>query len=95
MHHPEPMDAQCKKMIWREWAQGTPMSLIARLIQKPPATVFSYLRDPVAFGPDRGTAYGLALWGRARRDLKRPYGTTEPARPSPEHGATLAPPEEP
>lgn len=32
-----------KAVIWREWKRGSPMSLIARILEKPPATVFSYL----------------------------------------------------
>ena len=33
-----------KKPIWDKWQQGHPMSVIARSVHKPPATVFSYLR---------------------------------------------------
>ena len=39
-----PMDEQKKSVIWREWERGTPMSNIARVIEKPPATVYSYLQ---------------------------------------------------
>ena len=44
MTKPLPMDEQKKSVIWREWERGTPMANIARVIDKPPATVFSYLQ---------------------------------------------------
>ncbi len=44
MTKPRPMDEQKKSVIWREWERGTPMANIARVIDKPPATVFSYLQ---------------------------------------------------
>lgn len=44
MTKPLPMDEQKKTVIWREWERGTPMADIARVIDKPPATVFSYLQ---------------------------------------------------
>ena len=44
MTKPMPMDEQKKSVIWREWERGTPMANIARVIDKPPATVFSYLQ---------------------------------------------------
>jgi IS30 family transposase len=37
------MDDRRKAIIWREWKKGSPMRLIARALEKPPATVFSYL----------------------------------------------------
>lgn len=42
MHNSERMDERRKAIIWREWKKGSPMSLIARVLEKPPATVFSY-----------------------------------------------------
>ncbi len=33
-----------KAVIWTEWENGSPMSRIAKAIDKPPATVFSYLQ---------------------------------------------------
>lgn len=38
-----PMNLEKKARIWELWRQGIPMSLIARDIDKPPATVYSYL----------------------------------------------------
>jgi len=38
------MDDRKKAVIWREWENGTPMAIISRAIEKPPATVFTYLR---------------------------------------------------
>ncbi len=37
------MIAKRKSSIWELWQQGRPMSFIAAAIEKPPATVFSYL----------------------------------------------------
>ena len=38
-----PMTLEKKARIWELWRQGKPMSLIAGDIEKPPATVYSYL----------------------------------------------------
>ena len=38
-----PMTLVRKQSIWAQWRAGVPMSSIARDIQKPPATVYSYL----------------------------------------------------
>ena len=38
------MTHERKSRIWQLWRQGRPMSEIARDIEKPPATVYSYLR---------------------------------------------------
>lgn len=43
MHSSERMDDRRKAIVWREWKKGSPMNLIARLLEKPPFTVFSYL----------------------------------------------------
>lgn len=37
------MTSERKARIWQLWRKGTPMSIIARDIVKPPATVYSYL----------------------------------------------------
>ena len=37
------MTDERKACIWRLWQQGVAMSVIARDIAKPPATVYSYL----------------------------------------------------
>ncbi|TCS59770.1 IS30 family transposase [Varunaivibrio sulfuroxidans] len=44
MQKPPPMNDQKKAVIWDEWKNGIPMIQIARAIEKPPATIFSYLR---------------------------------------------------
>lgn len=44
MKMPDLMNDQKKAVIWAEWGNGSPMIQIARAIEKPPATVFSYLR---------------------------------------------------
>ncbi|WP_235548546.1 hypothetical protein, partial [Noviherbaspirillum sp. Root189] len=41
MQSSDRMDDRRKTVIWREWKRGSPMSLIARVLEKPPATVFS------------------------------------------------------
>ena len=38
------MDGKKKAVTWREWESGTPMAVISRAIEKPPPTVYSYLR---------------------------------------------------
>jgi IS30 family transposase len=38
-----PMTPERKSRIWELWRQGQPMSFIAGDINKPPATVYSYL----------------------------------------------------
>lgn len=43
MQSSDRMDDRRKAVIWREWKKGSPMSLIARMLEKPPATVFSCL----------------------------------------------------
>jgi len=43
MNHPNPMTDIKKATIWSLWRSGSPMSEIAQEINKPPATVFSYL----------------------------------------------------
>jgi len=44
MQKPAPMNDQKKAVIWNKWGNGIPMIEIARAIEKPPATIFSYLR---------------------------------------------------
>ena len=44
MNKPAPMGEVKKSMIWNMWEKGHSMGVTARLINKPPATVFSYLR---------------------------------------------------
>jgi len=44
MQESDRMNESKKAVIWDLWQQGQPMSVIARSVRKPPATVFSYLR---------------------------------------------------
>ena len=44
MQESDRMNEVKKKAIWDQWQQGHPMSVIARSVHRPPATVFSYLR---------------------------------------------------
>ena len=44
MQSGQPMTEERKALIWAEWTRGSPMSQIAQSIEKPPATVFSYLQ---------------------------------------------------
>ena len=50
-----------KKAIWDQWQQGQPMSVIARSVRKPPATVFSYLRYYGGIRPRPRTQRSSAL----------------------------------
>ena len=38
------MDKRKKAIIWTKWEKGHSMGEIARAIDEPPATIFSYLR---------------------------------------------------
>jgi len=53
MVKPLPMNEEKKSLIWEEWERGTPMATIARVIEKPPATVFSYLQYHGGIRPRR------------------------------------------
>lgn len=44
MEHLNPMTDGKKEIIWMSWRAGFPMSRIEKEINKPPATVFSYLQ---------------------------------------------------
>ena len=68
MTKPLPMDDHKKSVIWREWERGTPMASIARIIDKPPATVFHIFS--VMGVSDRGIASGVPrrlAWKSVRR----------------------------
>ena len=43
MHKTALMDDKKKAVIWRERENGTPMVVLSRAIEKPPATIYSYL----------------------------------------------------
>lgn len=66
-----PMNPARKAIIWREWKKGAPMSVICRLIEKPPATVFSYLRYHGGIEPRRRTRRLSALSMLEREGISR------------------------
>ena len=64
------MNSAKKAIIWREWKKGAPMSVICRLIEKPPATVFSYLRYHGGIETkDTSEAVVSVVYARAGRHL--------------------------
>ena len=64
MAKPLPMNEEKKSLIWEEWERGTPMATIARVIEKSPATVFSYLQYHGGIRPRRRQRRreALGLW---------------------------------
>ena len=71
MTKPMPMDEQKKSVIWREWERGTPMANIARVIDKPPATVFSYLQYHGGIRPRQRFRRTDALSLEEREEISR------------------------
>lgn len=71
MQKPLPMDEQKKSVIWHEWERGTPMSNIARVIEKPPATVFSYLQYHGGIRPRLRQRRAQALGLGEREEISR------------------------
>lgn len=71
MTKPQPMDEQKKSVIWREWERGTPMANIARVIAKPPATVFSYLQYHGGIRPRHRVRRAQALSLEEREEMSR------------------------
>lgn len=61
MPKPLPMNEQKKSVIWQDWKQGTPMANIERVIDKPPATIFSYLQYHGVIRPRHRFRRALAL----------------------------------
>jgi len=66
-----PMNDEKKTAIWLEWERGTPMSDIARAIEKPPATVFSYLQYHGGIRPRRRQRRPQALALEEREEISR------------------------
>jgi len=60
-----------KAAIWDQWQQGQPMSVIARSVCKPPATVFSYLRYHGGIRPRPNTLRSSALRLEEREEISR------------------------
>ena len=71
MTKPLPMDDHKKSVIWHEWERGTPMASIARIIDKPPATVFSYLQYHGGIRPRHRFRRAEALSLEEREEISR------------------------
>jgi IS30 family transposase len=71
MHSSDRMDDRRKAVIWREWKKGSPMSLIARVLEKPPATVFSYLLYHGGIQPRVRCRRSIALAIEEREEISR------------------------
>jgi transposase, IS30 family len=65
------MDHVKKAVIWDEWENGHPMIEIARAIEKPPATVFSYLRYHGGIRPRQRYRAATALSLEEREEISR------------------------
>ncbi len=66
-----PMDEQKKSVIWHDWERGTPMAIIARVIDKPPATVFAYLQYHGGIRPRHRARHARALSLEEREEISR------------------------
>jgi IS30 family transposase len=71
MQSSDRMDDLRKAVIWREWKRGSPMSLIARALEKPPATVFSYLLYHGGIQPRVPCRRSIALSIEEREEISR------------------------
>lgn len=60
-----------KATIWRLWKKGKPMSFIAREVQKPPATMFSYLRYHGGIQPRQRSRSSQTLSLEDREEISR------------------------
>lgn len=60
-----------KEIIWQLWKNGSPMSLIARTVEKPPATVFSYLRYHGGIQPRQRSRHPSSLSLEERGEISR------------------------
>ena len=65
------MNEAKKKVIWELWRQGQPMSVIARSVNKPPATVFSYLRYHGGIRPRPRSPRADSLTLEEREEISR------------------------
>lgn len=65
------MTEQKKAVVWEQWKKGSPMSLIAKSIRKPPATVFSYLRYHGGIQPRLRVRSGNQLSLHEREEISR------------------------
>lgn len=71
MSHPNPMTDMKKDTIWYMWKRGYPMSKIAKEINKPPATVFSYLEYHGGIKPRKRIRSPRALALNEREEISR------------------------
>lgn len=65
------MCEQRKSVIWNEWKKGSPMAHIAQRIEKPPATVFSYLQYHGGIRPYVRARSPRALTHEDREEISR------------------------
>jgi IS30 family transposase len=65
------MTARRKARIWQLWQRGAPMSVIARDIGKPTATVYSYLLYHAGMLPRQGTRRAACLSMSERESISR------------------------
>lgn len=65
------MNDSKKEVIWNEWENGIPMIQISRDINKPPATVFSYLRYHGGIQPRQRHRALKALSLKEREEISR------------------------
>jgi len=65
------MDDKKKAVIWREWENGTPMAVISRAIEKPPATVYSYLQYHGGIQPRLRKRNSKSLTMEEREEISR------------------------
>ncbi len=80
MKKPDLMNDQKKAVIWAEWGNGSPMIQIARAIEKPPATVFSYLRYHGGIAPRIRTRASISLSVEEREEISRELATGQSIR---------------
>lgn len=80
MHNSERMDDRRKAIIWREWKKGSPMSLIARALEKPPATVVSYLLYHGGIQPRARCRRSIALSIEEREEISRGFANNQSIR---------------
>ena len=66
-----PLDDATKGAIWKHWEAGKPMSYIGRTVNKPPATVFSYLRYHGGIRPRVRHRSRLSLSPGEREEISR------------------------
>jgi IS30 family transposase len=60
-----------KVIIWDKWEKGISMGEIARAINKPPATIFSYLRYHGGIQPYKRSRSSLSLTLEDREEISR------------------------